>query len=271
MRRAITLIFVVCTCAAWAQTTRNFTVIMRTVGNHTFWDGNGVNIFGFSSAMSQPATLPARTLYCNEGDTVIITATNISQGEHHTIHLHGLDVDTRNDGDPATSFWLEHMQDTTYTFVATNPGTYLYHCHVADVVHVQMGMYGLIVVKAAGGTNNAWTGGPMYHKDYKWLMSEVDVYWHENVPQHNQAMDTVNLPPYQPDYFLINGSSQSQLAADDSTRITGAQGEYIYMRLANIGFFNNRVMPPSSIRTGGLFPPPSRMTLSRSCRANVTV
>jgi FtsP/CotA-like multicopper oxidase with cupredoxin domain len=139
------------------------------------------------------------------------------------------------------------MQDTTYTFVAHNAGTYLYHCHVADVVHVQMGMYGLIVVKAAGGAKNAWTGGPPYSKDYKWLLTEVDRSWHDTIPVHNPNTDTLNVPPYRPDYFLVNGKSGWELNADDSIKISGSQNEPIYLRLGNIMYFYNRVIIPPQL------------------------
>ena len=198
-----------------------------------------------NAALSAEPDLPARTLYCNEGDSVVLNVLSIAQGEHHTVHLHGLDVDTRNDGDPMTSFWLEHMQDTTYSFKANHAGTYIYHCHVADVVHVQMGMYGLIVVKAAGGINTAWTGGPVYDKAVNWLTSELDSAWHMNVPSHDPIMDTVFIPPYKPTYFLVNGKSEWQLDNDDSVKISGAAGQKIYLRLANIGYFNNMVVLPA--------------------------
>lgn len=208
-------------------------------------DGTVLPIFGITNALSAPARIPAKILYCNEGDSVILNTKSISQGEHHTIHLHGLDVDTRNDGDPSTSFWLSHMQDTTYSFRAKNAGTYLYHCHAADVVHVQMGMYGMIVVRAAGGVKTAWTGGPAYDKDYKWLMSEIDSSWHYNIPEHDTLMDTVHVPKYVPDYFLINGKCGGEISTDDSIQVKGAQGERILMRLANIGYLTNRIVFPS--------------------------
>jgi FtsP/CotA-like multicopper oxidase with cupredoxin domain len=139
------------------------------------------------------------------------------------------------------------MQDTTYSFRATHAGTYIYHCHVADVVHVQMGMYGLIVVKAAGGVNTAWTGGPAFSQDYKWLTAEYDRSWHDSIPYHDPNEDTVHVPPYIPDYFLINGHSQQELISDDSTRIRGSVNEPIYLRLANIGYCNNKVIFPASL------------------------
>lgn len=239
------VIFVI---AGRAQTIRNFNVVLRSnFGSDTMWDNLDVPIYSMNASLSSEPKIPARVLYCNEGDSVVLNALSLAQGEHHTVHLHGLDVDTRNDGDPMTSFWLEHLQDTTYSFKATHAGTYLYHCHVADVVHVQMGMYGLIVVKAANGQNTAWTGGPAFDRDVHWLMSELDSSWHFNVPSHDPTMDTVNIPPYHPTYFLLNGKSEWQLDNNDSVRISGLVGNNIYLRLANIGFYANKVIFPTSL------------------------
>lgn len=247
MRIKIFILFLLQTLSysTFAQVQRNFNVYLRSnTGTITLWDGKTTNIYGMASRLSEEPPLPARTLYANEGDTVVINALNISQGEHHSIHLHGLDVDTRNDGDPATSFWLKHMQDTTYTFVARHAGTYLYHCHVADVVHVQMGMYGLIVVRAKDAKNTAWTGGPAFDKEYKWLTSELDKRWHDTVPVHDPVADTIHLPLYKPHYFLVNGKSHQQIVADDSIHIAGAQNQFIYIRVGNIGFYDNAIVFP---------------------------
>ena len=236
-----------------AQVTRNYNVILRgnassTSQLHTtLWDGNLLPIWGMAPTLSAVPTVPAKILYANEGDTVIINARSVAQGQHHTIHLHGLDVDTRNDGDPMTSFVLNHMQDTTYTFYAKHAGTYMYHCHVASVVHIQMGMYGLIVVKAAGGAKTAWTGGPAFDKDYKWLLSEVDKSWHDSIPPHDSAGHVSNVPNYVADYFWVNGKSKQQIASDDSTKITGAVAQKIFMRIGGIGFYSNQIIFPTSL------------------------
>lgn len=234
------------TLVAESQNTITYQCILRSnAQKDTMCDGKVIPIFGITNTLGAAAKIPAKILYCNEGDSVVLNTKSISQNEHHTIHLHGLDVDTRNDGDPSTSFWLSHLQDTTYSFKAKYAGTYLYHCHVADVSHVQMGMYGMIVVRAAGGVKTAWTNGPSFNKDYKWLMSEVDSVWHFNIPVHDTIADTVHIPKYIPNYFLINGKCGNEINTDDSIKITGAQGEKILMRLANIGYTTNRVIFPS--------------------------
>ena len=246
--RPVTVLLLLCAIATHAQVTRNYQVILRSnFGSTTMWDGNVLDIYGFAPTLADAPVVPGYTIYAEEGDSVIITARSVSQIHHHTIHLHGLDVDTRNDGDPATSFSLSHMQDTTYTFVARHAGTYIYHCHVGDVVHVQMGMYASVKVKGAGGANTAWTGGPTYDRDYGWLMSEMDEDWHDNPPVHDDSTDTVVIPPYEPNYFLINGKSETQLPPDSAIVVRGAVNERIYLRLTNIGFNDNRITFPASL------------------------
>ena len=246
MKRLLLVIFALTfALAATAQNKVRHNVFLRSdAGEDTLWDGRIIRIYGLASRLTEEPHIPAKTLYCREGDTVSLRTLNISQGDHHTIHLHGLDVDTKNDGDPATSFSLGHMQDTDYTFYAAHAGTYLYHCHVADVVHVQMGMYGLIVVLAKDGAKTAWTGGPAFDKSYNWILSEIDHTWHDNIPKHDTTTDMVQLPLYQPDYFLVNGRSEPSVM-DDSTAVQANQGQTVYLRLGSIGFFYQRIVFPS--------------------------
>ena len=213
-------------------------------GNTTLWDNNIVRIYGFSQKLAAPPTLPGPTLYVNEGDSLLVNAANISQLHTHTVHLHGMDADTKNDGDPFY-YPILHGASKIYRVLAKNAGTYMYCCHIEDVVHVQMGMYGLLVVKAAGGVKTAWTGGPAFNNSYNWLTAELDKSWHDSIPE--RIDDTLKIPPYRPGYFLINGKSEQQIDADDSIKISASENEYIYVRLANIGNFNNRIVFPAAL------------------------
>lgn len=240
----LSLLLLISTISLFGQQKREYTLIMRNSGSYTLWDGRTVLTYGFAEKLNQQPPIPGPVIYADEGDTVVITARNVSQGAPHTIHLHGLDVDQANDGVGHLSFHIHHMEEGTYTFIATHAGTYLYHCHVASVIHVQMGMYGLVIVRAANGEKRAWTGGPSFDKEYAWLMSEMDSYWHDNVPDHDSDHSNVNIPPYNPDYFLINGKAKHQLQ-DSAIALSGKVKEKIYLRLANVGFHMNRVIIPS--------------------------
>ncbi len=224
-----------------AQANKTFNSIMRTTGSATMYDGYKPLMYGFADNPVVDISFPAKTWIATEGDSVYIKAWNISQ-DHHTIHLHGLDVDMMNDGDPMTSFELDHQEKFTYKFKAKHAGTFLYHCHTADVVHVQMGMYGMVVVKPQDPMT-AWTGGPRFEKEYSFLMSELDSTWHNKPPKHDTTSMTVRIPKYLPSYFLINGKSK-QLFTDT---ILGNTSSNIYLRLANIGFYDNQVILPAEL------------------------
>ena len=232
-----------------AQTTVTHDLTMWTTGYHTLWDGNPIRYYGFGDGWLAPPIFPAPILYANEGDTMVINVRNQSQQAPHTIHWHGLDVDQANDGVPQTSFVIYHLQDTNYKFVAPHAGTYLYHCHVASVIHVQMGMYGNVIIRPVGGGNQAWTGGPSFSKEYNWLMSEFDKSWHDTIPPHDttdMAFDFFEIPPYIPDYFMINGRSRQQLA-DTNTAIAAKIGDKVYLRLSNVGFYIDKITFPAHL------------------------
>ncbi len=229
----------------FAQTRVNQTLIMRNISNKTMWDGHVMNVFGFGPSLGT-VPVPGPTLYCNEGDTLDVFTFNISQGSGHTIHPHGLDVPQNMDGVHSTSFMISHMMDTNLIWVAPHAGTYLYHCHMGSVLHVQMGMYGAIIVRSAGGARTAYTGGPPFHQEKLWLMSEMDSYWHDSLPGSAHWVNYFRVPPYHPDYFLVNGLSKHQL--EDSTISIHAQvNEKVYVRLANIGYNMDEVEFPADM------------------------
>lgn len=215
------------------------------------WDGTETMLMGYTELLGGSINLPSPILTFTEGDSVKLTLSNFSQAAPHTIHLHGLDVNQQNDGVPHLSFEVEHLEEGDYYFKAPHPGTYLYHCHVVSSLHVQAGMYGLIIVKPVDESNTTWTGGYTYDREYAWLMSELDINWHHdtiiNHPHDPLAMNHTILD-YEPQYFLVNGKSEQQLN-HEMTTITGHANENIYLRLANVGYFGNRIIFPSGLNT----------------------
>jgi FtsP/CotA-like multicopper oxidase with cupredoxin domain len=230
-----------------ALRTLNLSAVMN--GGQAMPDGKTVRLYGFKTGdcgcggmgartggggMGGGITVPAPLITVNEGDDVEITVFNHSMMEH-TLHLHGLDVDMANDGDPMTYPAIPPMGSYTYRFKATYAGTYFYHCHVHTVFHQQMGMYGPLVVKAANGVNQAWTGGPSYDKEYVWVLSEYDSVW------HNSPEGSVNYSYYNPDYFLINGKANPTTSSDSKTVITAKKNQTILLRLINAGYLIDTV------------------------------
>lgn len=254
MKKCIKLLFlcgILMMVHSWAEGQAIVThqLTMWTTGQLPLWDGNSIRYYGFANGYLTPPQFPAPILYANEGDSVIVNVRNQSQGAHHTIHWHGLDVDQANDGVPHLSFSLYHEQDTFYAFRVPHAGTFLYHCHVASIVHVQMGMYGNFIVRPADGSNRFWTGGPAFDKDINWMVSDFDKSWHDTIPVHStmdSAWAVFPIPPYIPDYFLINGKAEQQLA-DPGTAIEARREEKVNLRVSDMGFLQVFLRIPAAL------------------------
>jgi FtsP/CotA-like multicopper oxidase with cupredoxin domain len=232
-----------------AQAIVNFPLSAWQTALTTMWDGTPFVFYGFSRGLTY-ATMPGPTIVCNEGDSLVINMRNRSQGAHHTIHLHGLDVNQATDGVPHTSFGIGHGANADYAFRATHAGTYFYHCHVLSVWHVALGMYGSLIVKAANGANEVWTGGPTFDRDYNWLSSELDANWFDSIPNQHAGDSTFTTIPvlrYHPEYFLLNGKSHHLLDTLRSVRILANTGDKVHLRIGNMGYFANRVIFPAQL------------------------
>ena len=220
-------------------------LIARNSGEKVLADGKKIKSMGYATKLSENPGIPGPTLTYYEGDSVTIDLWNVSQGAPHTIHLHGLDVDQQNDGVPHLSFTVGHMEHGFYKFQAPHPGTYLYHCHVVSAIHVQGGMYGLLIVKPRNEENKTWSNGYEFVNDYNFLFSEIDTVWHQDsVMAHSTTHTRVKIPDYNPSYFLSNGSSGSQLSGHKIDLLKGSQ---TYVRVANIGYYGNRITWPPNV------------------------
>ncbi len=230
------------------------------------------------------AQFPAPLIYAAVGDVVEIRLKNLgvtnktSPNDPHTIHLHGMDVDAANDGVPETSVATVPANlavpgagnVVVYMFTPVYEGTYFYHCHQEADIHVQMGMYGALVIYSAADKadpNSAYNkGGPgmgyggtqwgySYAKDYIMLLTEVDVNQHVSEQQALGGAAAFNPVNYHPQYWFVNGLSFPQTAHTSiplifdwntwsashpnyDPMITGSvsKGEKVLIRMINMGF-----------------------------------
>jgi len=131
----------------------------------------------------------------------------------HTVHWHGF----RNaipffDGEPHGGVSVPIGRHITYVYRAHEPGTYMYHCHVEDVEHVQMGMTGLVFVRPAQDGNTTYypsgkyayndaDGSTGYDREFALLLTEVwaEAHWCDSHIQLPEWSD------YRPDFSLLNG------------------------------------------------------------------
>ena len=106
------------------------------------------------NAWTYNGSVPGPILRVRVGDIVKIHFTN-GLGVRHSIHVHGLRYTIENDGSQAYPASMPGPgQSYTYTYEATRPGLFYYHCHSSDggrpiSYHIQKGLYGAIIVYPA--------------------------------------------------------------------------------------------------------------------------
>lgn len=198
-------------------------------------------------ALRGMAVLPSPRIDMEVGDELYITLINLGLyltnppiKDVHSVHIHGGHVLTQLDGVPETSWGVPVTPpgkpgiSITYYFKPEHPGTYFYHCHQEAAEHVQMGMYGALIVypsgrslEKAGITQCKETGkwyfndelqehiptsatnrnfayndiNTFYNSEWLILLSDIDSAWHNAVFKQTD-FNPVN---YRPDYWLING------------------------------------------------------------------
>lgn len=251
MRTRITIAFLLICVGSFSQIDTNISLVAKIDAFPQFQlaDGNQIYLMGYTQLIGAPIDIPSPTLNIEEGDSVQLNFWNLSQGPPHTIHLHGLDVNQINDGVPALSFAVAHDDTGSYYFKAPHPGTYIYHCHETSVLHVQAGMYGMVIVRPQSADTLTWEGGYSFHRENAWMTSEIDTNWHvDSIINHtyDPLATTHPILDYNPQHYLVNGRSNQQIAGTNS-ELVGAVGEKIYLRLANVGYYGNTFVFPSSL------------------------
>lgn len=171
-----------------------------------------VEQWAFSFPGEEPS-VPGPEIRVTEGDLVRITLEN-THNQPHTLHFHGvISVAMEMDGVPHTSLQVLPGESYTYEFVATNPGTHAYHCHVDTFTHHDFGMYGAIIIEPRDEE-------VVWDRDYTLILDEWD---------SRQSFGGRHEPDY--NYFLINGKAFPLV---DVYEIP--EGEVGLLRLMNMGY-----------------------------------
>jgi FtsP/CotA-like multicopper oxidase with cupredoxin domain len=247
--------------------TLNQTLCVRAM-NKTMSDGATVTFWGYtpSCGMGGVGQVPAMPIEVGIGDTLNLTLNMMMAIQEatpyngHTIHLHGADVSYLEDGVPETNGGV--VTGDTYTWIpgAEMAGTYMYHCHVHTVKHLEMGMYGPLIVRPI----NPNSTGPAdrylnqltpdvataYAYIQTYLLSTVDPAYHDVVAPANLPVvgDSKVFADYNPKYFLLNGkeSINSTGAAIAAETLTVGQNKKVALRLIGLHSVNGTF----SIRDG---------------------
>ena len=173
---------------------------------------------------------------------IVHTILSTSKGPH-TIHHHGIEPTTANDGVGHVSF--EVSGQYTYQWQPQHAGTFFYHCHRNTVFHFEMGMMGLLIVDPPEGPGKLFQNGPAYDVEKFWVLDDMDPRWHE-IGSHDAGMcgQDVGFNRFEPKYFLMSGVFNNRTMTDPRTVVTAPLGRKILIRLLNASYSVLRVTLP---------------------------
>ncbi len=168
------------------------------------------------------------------GDEVTVHLTNDpASSMMHSVDMHAV----LGPGGGASATQTNPGASTGFTFRATTPGLFVYHCATPMIAaHIANGMYGMILVEPAGGLSKV-------SREYYVMQGEIYTSKPYGSSGH-QDLSYAHLMAETPDYFVFNGAVG---ALTHKYPLTGKVGERIRIFFGNAG--PNK---PSSLHAVGL-------------------
>lgn len=196
-------------------------------GTHTINGAGGttLKVWGFTDNAGTGPMVPGPLLESQEGETVTVTVYNQHTLPHNFV-VRGVTTD------PAS---IPAGSSKTYSFTTPRAGTYLVSDTLNNNINREMGLYGALVVRAAGGVNKAWTNGPSFDLERLWVVSDMDK------PRWNDIAGSggsVNTSVYKPNYFMMNGLGGFDAMHDPNSVLQGPTGQVGLLRIVNAGQFD---------------------------------
>ncbi len=138
--------------------------------------------------------VPGPMMRARVGDTVEITLSNNSDSAMiHNIDLHAV----WGQGGGAAYTNVSPGESKTFTFKATTPGLFVYHCATPIIPqHISEGMYGMILIEPAGGL-------PKVDKEFYLMQGELYTEGDGNLKEFS----THGMMEEDPTYVFFNGSA----------------------------------------------------------------
>jgi FtsP/CotA-like multicopper oxidase with cupredoxin domain len=177
-------------------------------------DGNSLYMWGY--ALNPGAfQIPGPVLCVEEGDTVTVNLTNHLL-EPVSIVFPGQTGVTATGGSPGflTREAAAGGGTVSYTFTASEPGTYLYESGTTRHQQVHMGLYGVLIIRPALGPNFAYNDPATEfdpEREYLLVLHEIDSDLHHAVEQGLPYDVTIRHNRY----WTINGRSMPDVLTDN--------------------------------------------------------
>ena len=175
-------------------------------GHIALGDGNSLLTwsYGDDDGGTGQMQYPGPTLIVTQGDVVQVTLNN-TLSEPTSIVFPG-QIGVAASGGTAGQITNEATNGAgavTYTFTASEPGTYMYQSGSHAELQIQMGLVGALIIRPAAGGEGTAYGSPstQYDREYLFFLTEMDRAAHEAV----ELGVPVDVAGYNATLWFING------------------------------------------------------------------
>ena len=178
--------------------------LTAVAGHISTADGNSIYMWGYG--LNGVMQYPGPTLIVDQGASVTVNLTNslsvpvsiVFPGQSGVSAVGGVPGLLAQEAPPNSG-------TVSYTFTASQPGTYLYYSGSQPELQIEMGLVGALIVRPTiNPTTQAYNhADSQFSREYLFLLSEMDPTIHENVEAG--MMGLVDFTRYFPVYWFING------------------------------------------------------------------
>ena len=175
-------------------------------------------------------SIPGPVIRVKQGATVNITLTNRGR------MLHSLDFHSAKT--PIANYRNVSPGETfSWSFVASVPGVYMYHCGTAPALqHIGNGMYGVMIVDP---------DPPLPPADHEYVLLQSEFYYGDRLPNGTIVGDFAKMQKIEPDLVAFNGHG----AQYREHPLTAQPGELVRFYMVDAG----PTMDASFHIVGGIF------------------
>jgi FtsP/CotA-like multicopper oxidase with cupredoxin domain len=207
----------VCTPGTVAGSTRTFNLVANT-GYIDTPDGNSVFMWSYANGDAPDNgkfQSPGPVLCATQGETVVVTLHNTLPDPSSIVFPGQENVTATGGAAGLLASEAASGSTVTYTFTASQPGTYLYESGSDPAKQVEMGLYGALIVRPSAGAQYAYGTSTQFDqgREYLLLLSEIDPDLHHAV----ETGATYDVNSLRNRYFAINGREFPDTIQDNAS------------------------------------------------------
>ena len=197
------------------QTSLAFTAMAGEISTP---DGGSIHFWGYEDLGGTEGVglpqYPGPTLILNQNDAVTITLVSELPFGHCTSIVFPGHAVSATGGSPGllTQESCGSADTVTYTFTASEPGTYMYHSGTEAELQIEMGLVGAIIVRPNTGEDQAYNVDTSFDHEYLFLLTSLDPGVH--LMAELGMFSQIDMTEYYPVYWMINGRAAPDDLAD---------------------------------------------------------